>query len=67
MFTYNGLTMDEMSRICEYYRVASTAEYVMENYNISDEDAALKIGHDVRRLMDKYGYTEDEAIMEVIK
>ena len=62
MFTYNGLTMAEMLPIHRYYEAACTAEYVMENWNITDEEQALKIGYAVRELMDKYGYSEEEAI-----
>ena len=62
MFEFNGLTMSEMARVHEYYEAACTAEYVMENYNITSESEALAIGYNVRRLMDKYGYDEDEAI-----
>lgn len=62
MFTYNGLTMTEMMHIHSYYEAACTAEYVMENYDITDENEALAIGYEVRRLMDKYGYGEEEAV-----
>ena len=33
----------------------------------SDEDIALALGYEVRRLMDKYGYDEEEAINEVLR
>ena len=62
MFTYNGLTMSEMTHIHAYYEAACTAEYVMENYDFESEDEALKIGYEVRRLMYKYNYTEEEAV-----
>ena len=62
MFEFNGLTMSEMSKIHEHYEAACTAEYVMENYGITSERDALAIGYNVRFLMDKYGYDENEAI-----
>ena len=57
----------EMYDIKRYYEAACTAEYVVENYEISDEVQALQIGYDVRRLMDKYGFDEDEAIVSVLR
>ena len=62
MFEFNGLTMSEMQKIHEHYEAACTAEYVMENYDITSESDALCIGYNVRHMMDKYGYSEDEAI-----
>jgi hypothetical protein len=62
MFEFKGLTMSEMAQIHQHYEAACTAEYVMENYDIVSESEALAIGYNVRRLMDKYGYDEEEAI-----
>jgi len=70
MFTYfiKGitLTMEDMAQIHPYYEAACTAEYVMENYGITDDDNALAIGHEVRRQMDKFGWSEEEAISHVL-
>ena len=66
MFTFNGLTMEEMQRIHEYYEAACTAEYVMENHGIENEEDAIKIGCEVRRCMNKYGIDEEEAITMVL-
>lgn len=60
------LSMSDMCQIDAYYEAACTAEYLMDNYNITDEDEAMQLGYDVRRLMNKYGYDEEEAIDEVL-
>ena len=68
-YKIKGITLDvgDLVEIHRYYEAACTAEFVMENYEVSDEDQALQIGYDVRRLMDKYGYTELEAIDKVME
>lgn len=67
-YEIKGITLNEwdMYEIKKYYEAACTAEYIMDNYDIADEDKALKLGYEVRRLMDKYGSDEDEAIEQVI-
>lgn len=67
MFTYNGLTMEEMLPIHQYYEAACTAEYIMENHEDIDEERAIKMGYAVRELMDKYDYDEEEAIDIMIR
>jgi hypothetical protein len=37
----------------------------MENYHFEEKEA-LKLATDVRRLMDKHNYTENEALSRVI-
>ena len=59
--------MSEMSDIHHYYEAACTATYLMENYGVSDENESLEIGYEVRRMMDKYGYCEEEAISMCLK
>lgn len=68
-YTIKGVTLDvhDLMELHEYYEAACTAEYLMENYNISDENTAIHLGYEVRRLMGKYGYDEEEAINEVLK
>lgn len=63
-YTIKGITLDvnELSRLHEYYEAACTAEFIMENYKIKDEDKAMEIGYEVRRQMFKYDLMEDEAI-----
>ena len=55
----------ELREIHSYYEIACTAEYLMENYEIDEEDA-IKTAGKVRRLMDKYGYNEEEAVSEIM-
>ena len=66
-FEIKGVTLDmcEMQRVHENYEIFCTAEYIMENYELTEEKA-LKYAAEVRRLMFKYGYDEDEAIDEVL-
>jgi hypothetical protein len=68
-YTIKGTTLDvhELMECHQYYEAACTAEYIMENYNITDEDEALNLGYEVRRLMNKYGYDELTAIDEVLR
>ena len=68
-YEIKGITLDvgDLIEIHRYYEAACTAEFVMENYEVSDEDQALQIGYDVRRLMDKYDYSELEAIDKIME
>lgn len=67
-YKIKGITLDvsDLVLINEYYEAACTAEYLMDNYDIATEDEAMELGYDVRRLMNKYGYDEQEAIDEVL-
>ena len=60
------LNMSDMCQITETYQALCTAEYLMDNHNIEDEEKAVSIAYEVRRLMDKYGYDEDFAITEAL-
>ncbi len=66
--TIKGITLDESDLVAvnNYYEVACTAEYMMENYGIKDEEQAMKLAYEVRHRMDKYGYEETEAIRVVL-
>ena len=68
-YTIKGITLDvhDLMELHKYYEAACTAEYLMDNQSIATEDKALKLGYEVRRLMDKYGYDEEEAINEVLE
>lgn len=70
-FEYNvkGVTLDvhDLINIHEFYEASCTAEYLVDNYNITDENEALYLGYEVRRIMDKYDYDEETAIAEVLK
>ena len=67
-YKIKGVTLDEsdISQICEYYRIASTAQYLTNTYNIP-EDKAEELAERVRNLMDKYDLGEEQAICEIIK
>lgn len=68
-YEIKGITLDvnNLMELHHYYEAACTAEYLMENHGISDESKAMNLGYEVRRLMDKYGYDEEEAINEVLR
>ena len=68
-YNIKGVTLTEMDMydIKKYYEAACTAEYIMENYDVTDEKEAIKLGHEVRRLMDKYGGEEEYVVREVLK
>ncbi len=62
-YEIKGITLDvfDLIKIHTYYEAACTAEYLMENYDLTEEKA-MKLGAVVRRYMDKFNVTEDEAI-----
>lgn len=68
-YSVKGITLDanDLVEIHEYYEAFCTAEYLMDNYDIDDEDTALCFGYEVRRLMDKHDYNEETAIDEVLR
>ena len=66
-YKIKGITLDE-SELCEihsYYEIDCTAEYLLDNYDM-DEENAIETATEVRRLMNKYGYDEEDAISEVL-
>ena len=67
-YKIKGITLDvcDLIDIHKYYETACTAEYLMDNYELT-EDEAMRLGADVRRYMDKNNVTEDVAIDEVMK
>lgn len=67
-YEIKGITLTEweMYDIKTYYEAACTAEYIMENYDVTEEEA-MRLGHEVRRLMNKYGGEEEDVICEVMK
>lgn len=68
-YEIKGITLDvhDLINIHRYYEAVCTAEYLIDSYGISNENKALKLGYDVRRLMDEYRYDEEEAINEVLE
>lgn len=66
-YEIKGITLDvyDLVNINEYYKTACTAEYLMDNYELT-EDEAMELGAKVRRYMDKNNITEDIAIEEIM-
>lgn len=67
-YEIKGITLNEyeMYDIKKFYEAHCTAEYILDNYKVTEEEA-IELGYEVRRIMDKYGYEEEEAIYEVTK
>ena len=67
-FEIKGVTLDmcDMNRVKEQYEIYCTAEYLIENYQIEEQEA-IRLASDVRRFMDKYGFDEVDAIYEVLE
>ena len=67
-YEIKGITLNEydMYDIKEFYEAHCTAEYIADNYDVTD-DEAVKLGYEVRRIMNKYGGEEDDVIREVMK
>jgi hypothetical protein len=61
------LNVNDLMELHHYYEAACTAEYLMENYDIIDENEAMRLGYKVRRFMDKFGGDEEYAIDEVLR
>lgn len=68
-YKVKGITLDvnDLIKIHEFYEASCTAEYLVDNYNIADEDEALTLGYEARWLMYKYDYDEETAIDKVLK
>lgn len=67
-YTIKGITLNEyeMYDIMKFYEAHCSAEYILENYNVTEEQA-IELGYEVRRLMDKYGGDEEDAIYEAMR
>lgn len=66
-YEIKGVTLDvcDLVKIHKYYEVACTTEYILENYNVTEEEAS-KLAVEIREYMDDRDVTESEAICEVI-
>lgn len=66
-YKVKGVVLNEhdIKDIHSYYEAACTAEYIRETHDM-DEERALELGYEVRRLMNKYDYDEGKAISEVL-
>lgn len=58
------IQMRDLVSLYDFYRVSCTAEYINENYGIEISDA-MKLGYEVRNMMDDVDISEDEAIQAV--
>ena len=67
-YEIKGVKLSEEDLTClhEYYEAARTAEYLMSVYDIKNEEKAMELGYYIRRLMDRFDYTESEAISEAL-
>lgn len=68
-YTIKGITLNahEIAEIHHYHEVICTAQYLMCDYDITDEDEAIKLAKEVRSRMNNYGESETNAIYEVMK
>lgn len=67
-YEIKGITLDvwDLVKIHEYYVNACTAEYIIDNYDVTEEEA-MKLAVEVREYMDRYGISEEDAIYEVMQ
>lgn len=66
-YEIKGITLDvhDLIDINEYYEIACIAEYLLENYDLTEEKA-MELGAKIRRHMSKNNITEDIAIEEIM-
>lgn len=57
--------MIDLMFLSNCYKVICTMEYLIETEQVKDEEEAFVVAVNVRNLMEKYGYTEQEAINEI--
>ena len=68
-YKIKGITLNvhDLVEINNYYRIATIAEYLLDNYSeIKSENEAIKIASKVEKLKDKYQLSEESAIAEVM-
>jgi hypothetical protein len=67
-YEIKGITLDvwDLVKIHEYYMNACTAEYIIDNYDVTEEEA-MKLAAIVRHYMNKYSISEEDAIYEVMQ
>ena len=66
-YKIKGITLNEneMRDIKQSYEILSTAEYILENYDLTGKDE-MTLAYEIRRYMDKNDVTESEAIREIL-
>lgn len=60
------LTVEDMTRIKEYYDIQNTADYLRENHEDMREEQIQRLAVEIREEMDKCDCTESEAITAVL-
>lgn len=62
-YEIKGITLNEydMYDIKIYYEAHCTAEFILDNYIVTEEQA-IELGYETRRLMNKHGGDEEETI-----
>lgn len=64
-FKNQEFNMHELMYLSNCYQVICTMEYLLDNEIIKEEEQAYIYAVNIRNLMGKYGYTEQEAINEI--
>jgi hypothetical protein len=64
----NGMELDvcEMIKIKNHYERECTKEFILDNYDYSDEEAT-KLACEIRDYMDDYEVTETDAIQIILE
>lgn len=68
-YKIKGITLNvhDLVEINNYYRIATIAEYLLDNYSkIKNEEEAMKIAYKVNRTMDRYQLSEEDAVAEIM-
>lgn len=65
---FNGklYSMDELCYLHKQYEILCTAEYLIDTKGL-DEQEAIRKAEEARRIMDKYDFSEEEAIKELFE
>lgn len=58
------LCVTELVEINNIFNILCTAEYIKDNYNLTDKKA-VGLAEIIRAIMDKYNISEEEAINKV--
>lgn len=61
------MSVIDMQNVHKYYECQCTADYIRENFPDLSEDKIQEYASEVRTSMDKYDYSEDEAIDAIME
>lgn len=64
-FKNQEFNMCELMYLSNCYQVMCTMEYLLDNEMVAEEEQAYIYAVNIRSLMQKYGYTEQEAINKI--